>query len=493
MPKRRLVLRGDVPAPLEAGLARLADRLDLPDEFPPGAQAEARGAVQAGPAARADRQDLTEVPFVTIDPPGSMDLDQALFLETMDDGYRVWYAIADVAAWVRPGGALDAEAARRGQTYYAPTVRLPLYPGALGEGAASLLADGVARPANVWRIDLDGQGAVTAATVVRALVRNAARLDYPGVQADLDGGRADPVLGLLKTVGELRQAQERARGGVSLNLPEQEIVAEGSRWHLEFRTLAPVENWNAQISLLTGFCAAHLMRAHGIGVLRTLPPARQRDLDLLRHIAKTLALPWPSTMGYPDFVRTLDPGTPACEAMMNACTLLFRGAGYTVIGSERDTGDMPHGALASEYAHVTAPLRRLVDRYTGEICACLANGEPVPAWVEDALGGLPATMDASDGRAKAFERGVVSLVEALTLSGREGQSFRGVVVEVDSRDPRRGVVSVPQVAVEAPVRGSAPLALGVEIDVRLAHVDLDQGEVAFDIAGDQPPAATPRR
>jgi len=323
---------------------------------------------------------------------------------------------------------------------------------------------------------------VTDFTVVRARVTSTATLSYPQVQADLDAGRAGESLQLLKTVGELRLQQERDRGGVSLNLPEQEIVADGDHWRLAFRTLAPVENWNAQISLLTGFCAAHLMRQHGVGILRTLPPAHPNDIELLRHIARTLRLPWPGSVGYPDFVRTLDPAVPACQAMMNACTLLFRGAGYTVIGSPQDTGDMPHGALASEYAHVTAPLRRLVDRFTGEICACLAAGETPPAWATDALAGLPAIMDDTDRRAKAFERGVVALTEALALSGRVGQRFDGVVIEVDQRDARRGIACVPAVAVEAPVSSAVPLALGAETALTLTRADVGQGQVAFEIA-----------
>jgi exoribonuclease R len=94
---------------------------------------------------------------VTIDPPGSRDLDQAVAIETLPDGWRVFYAIADVAAWVDPGGAIDRTARERTQTYYSPDVRTPLHPPVLGEGAASLLPDG-ARPAALWTIDVDATG-----------------------------------------------------------------------------------------------------------------------------------------------------------------------------------------------------------------------------------------------------------------------------------------------------------------------------------------------
>jgi exoribonuclease R len=122
--------------------------LDVPTDFPPEVVAEAR---EAAAAADLPERDETGVPFLTIDPPGSMDLDQAVHLERDGDGYRVRYAIADVPAFVRAGGAVDEEARRRGQTIYAPDQRTPLHPTVLSEGAASLLP-GEVRPAFVWDI-----------------------------------------------------------------------------------------------------------------------------------------------------------------------------------------------------------------------------------------------------------------------------------------------------------------------------------------------------
>lgn len=289
--------------------------------------AEAAEVARQGPIDEPQRIDLTEIPFVTIDPVGATDLDQAVHIERLGGGHRVWYAIADVAAWVRPQGAIDVEAQRRGQTYYAPTWRVPLHPPQLSEAAASLLADGRTRPALVWRIDLDADGLVSEPGLVRGLVRSRAQLDHAAVQADLDAGRAGESLMLLREVGRLRQQIEIDRGGVSLNLPEQEVVASGDDWRLRYRTALPVEGWNAQISLLTGISAAQIMLDAGVAILRTLPPAQQRDVEKLRRVAKSLDLAWPGSMGYPDFVRSLDPTDPDGQAMLNACTMLFRGAG----------------------------------------------------------------------------------------------------------------------------------------------------------------------
>jgi exoribonuclease R len=114
----------------------LRRELEIPHGFPPEVLEE------AGEAARAPRRpeaDLTDLGFVTLDPPGARDLDQAVHLDRRGDGYRVHYAIADVAAFVRPGGAVDEEAHRRGTTLYGPDVRTPLHPTVLSERAASLL------------------------------------------------------------------------------------------------------------------------------------------------------------------------------------------------------------------------------------------------------------------------------------------------------------------------------------------------------------------
>lgn len=352
-----------------------------------------------------------------------------------------------------------------------------MHPPALSEDAASLLADGRARPALVWRIDLDPAGEVRDLEVIRADVVSHAQLTYAQAQADLDADAASESLQLLREVGLARQQVEIDRGGVSLNLPDQEVVAQGADWHLEFRRVLPIEGWNAQISLLTGISAAGLMLDAGIGILRTLPPAKQYDVDRLRRIAKALDLRWPGAVGYPEFVRSLDASAPDGQAMLNAATLLFRGAGYTVINGAPEQG-VVHGALATPYAHATAPLRRLVDRYVGALCVELCAGRPAPDWVLAALDELPALMADSDRRAKRFERAVVDHVEALVLSGSEGKTFAATIIDMDDRGRERGVASIPRVAVEAPVAGPG-LRLGAEQILRLETADPTTGRVLF--------------
>src|SRR5690606_29801901 len=155
----------------------------------------------------------------------------------------VRYAIADLGAFVTPGDAVDVEANRRGQTLYGADSSVPLHPPAISTDAGSLLPDAV-RPSLLWTIRLDSSGERTETTVERALVRSRGQWTYAEAQTALADGSAGETLRLLAEVGPKRMALEAARGGVSLPLPEQEVVVTDDRWHLEFRSMTPVEEWN---------------------------------------------------------------------------------------------------------------------------------------------------------------------------------------------------------------------------------------------------------
>lgn len=301
MPRRRIRVTD---ALFASAFTALRTELGVPSDFPPEVTAEA----ERPPLLKA-HDDATDIPLFTIDPPGSTDLDQAMHLTRRGTGYRVRYAIADVAAFVVPGSALDAETHRRVLTLYFPDTRVPLHPPLLSEGAASLLPDQV-RPAALWTIDLDADGRTTAADVRRALVRSRARLDYEGVQKGIDSGTAEEPLFLLKEVGELRERLEVERGGISLNVPEQEIVRRDGTYELTYRAGVPADGWNAQISLLTGMAAADLMLAYGTGVLRTLPAAPDGAVGRLRRTAHALHIDWPHHVSYAALVPPWTHGSP---------------------------------------------------------------------------------------------------------------------------------------------------------------------------------------
>ena len=461
---------------LRNGVAAIQAEMEVTPDFPPEVE---EAAVKAAADPRLPDLDRTELPFVTIDPASSMDLDQALHIERDGDGYVVHYAIADLGAFITPGDPVDVEANRRGETLYGADSKVPLHPKVISEDAGSLLPEQV-RPALLWTIKVDSTGEGTDVTVQRARVRSTARLDYVAAQKSIDGGSAPESLTLLEEVGRLRLEREAARGGVSLPLPEQEVVVEGDRWSLAFRELLPVEQWNAQISLLTGFAAASLMVYARVGLLRTLPEPDPRDVRRLHRTAKALGIEWPAEQIYPDFIRSLDPTRPTHAAMVAACTRLLRGSGY--VGFDGEVPAEPqHAALASEYAHVTAPLRRLGDRYAGEICLALCAGVDVPEWVVAKLHELPQTLQASGQRASRYEHAILDLVEAGVLSHRVGDTFDAVVVEVEDEDATHGELTVPEPAIEARVVGSSDLPLGQAVKVRLAKADVGARSVEFEM------------
>ena len=467
---RRTVIRG---ADLTENLAALRTEMHVPGDYPAAAVAEAE---QAAASLSLDGYaDATDVELVTLDPPGSRDLDQAFAISARSGGgFEVVYAIADVAAFVKPGGAIDAEAHERGETLYLPDGRVPLHPPVLSEGAASLLP-GERRPAVLWRFQLDADGEPTSVDVRRSVVRSRAQLDYPSFATS--GGE---LVGLLQRVGELRQARERDRGGVSLPEPEQELERQGDHWQLTYRAPLPVEGWNAQLSLLTGMAAARLMLDAGVGVVRTMPPPDDHTVATLRRSARALGVDWPKDAAYADVVRQLDALVPTQAAMIRLATVLFRGASYVAFdGKAPDHPDQ--AAVAAPYAHATAPLRRLVDRYVSECCLAACAGAAVPQWVRDGLPAVPGAMAEADRRAHAVDRAVVDLAEALLLEGRVGEHFTGVVVEDGAGGNGHGEVQLRDPAVRARLDGDN-LPLGDEVEVVLSVADVASRRVGFALA-----------
>lgn len=468
-----------VPARLEGALDALLVELEVPQDLPVEVLDDAERAAREPDLPEAD---LTEVPFVTIDPPTAMDLDQAMYLERRGDGWRVRYAIADVPAFVRPGSPTDAETRRRGQTLYAPHRRVPLHPPVLSEDAASLLPD-QARPAYVWDLDVASDGTLVGTALRRAIVRSRGRYDYQRVQAAHDAGELPEPFAVLPELGEALLAAERARGGMSLGIPDQEVeevdAAEGGGFRLRYRPRLAVEDWNAQISLLTGMAAGEVMVQGKVGVLRTMPAPDDRTVARFRRQARALGVEAPADLPLGDLLRSLDPAEPRRLALLHESTVLFRGAAYTAFDGDVPD-DLVQAAVAASYAHVTAPLRRLVDRFGLVACEHLLRGAEVPDWVREALPALPEAMQASDRLAGSLERAVVDLVEAATLQGRVGEQFDAVVV--DDGDGRERAEPSRLVQLEDPAvlaRCAGTPELGARLRVRLVEADVDRRVVRF--------------
>ncbi|UTX54064.1 RNB domain-containing ribonuclease [Leucobacter aridicollis] len=494
MPSRRTHIAPHAPGgQLAAALTALREAGGIVDAFPPEALAEAVSATPPTP-----ELDLRDIGFVTLDPAESRDLDQAFHIERRTGGgFVIRYAIADVPGFVAAGGALDAEARRRGQTLYLPDGSVPLHPRELSEGRASLLPN-EERTAFVWTIELDTDGraafdgaAVSPARVERALIRSCAKLDYVSAQLTLDSGAAGSgpaaeALTLLREVGELRISCERARGGASLNMPEEEVLRDNSGYRIERRFPLRVEEWNAQLSLLTGMAAGRIMLDGGIGILRTMPSPDATALAEFHDRIAALGLPWPAGIEYGEYLRSVPAGTPAGAAVLHAAASLFRGADYAAFGVTHDGERLApperpeQAAIAAPYAHVTAPLRRLVDRWGLVICEALCAGREVPEWASSSLGEVPGLMRSSSSLAGRLGSEALDRIEAALLRDRAGEEFDAVVLEARGGGARVQIVD-PAVTARVPNTGGA-LSAGRHARVRVVSAEIATGTIELAVA-----------
>lgn len=447
---------------LDSGLAEIRKQYDVPGAFSSEVLAAADSAAQRAPTEHVDR---TDWPFVTLDPAASTDLDQAFTIERIGDDLLLHYAIADVAWFVDDGNVLDVEAWHRGNTLYLPDGKAGLYPPMLAEGAASLLPDGP-RPAVVFHVRLSPAGVPTLDGAERAIVHSRAKLAYDRVQPSDLPAEFDEFARRMNAAAEVR-------GAGALSPPEQAVERRDGGYRLEFRPRLASEEKNAALSLATNLAVADAMFAAGTGLFRVMAGPDERALRRLRHTAQAFGLKWGRDQSLEAFSRSLDPNRPTDAAFAMAVRRAGGGADYVTF----ETGTIPwHSAMAATYSHVTAPLRRLADRYVVQTVLALANGRDVPEPVQAALPKLPATMDRAQAIASRIERAVIDLAEAVTMHGREDEIFNAVVIDDDQDATRIQLCDVAVVAkVEA--RGVRP---GDSLRVKLSAVDLQRRSVDFE-------------
>jgi exoribonuclease R len=301
------------------------------------------------------------------------------------------------------------------------------------------------------------------------------------VQSDIDAGRPHPALAALPEVGALRRARAVARGAIELELPDQEVVPDGAGgWTTRIRQRPPVEAWNAEMSLLTGTAAAALMLDAGVGVLRTLPAPEPSAVEQLRRTAATLGIAWPDGATAAQVLSALPHDTAPALALRRAASTLLRGAGYAAFDRAAGTAppaDPGHGGIGAPYAHVTAPLRRLVDRFGTEVCLAVTAGAALPEWLAAALPSLPSLMAESDALAGKVERACVDRTEAALLASRVGAEFDAVVLRGSGPEGEPGEVFVAEPPVLA--RGTGVPRAGEVVRVRLVEADPATGRIGF--------------
>ena len=382
----------------EAALLRLAEGHGVTPGHPDEVMAESERLLVEPGIDDAALEDLTSLPFVTIDNPDSRDLDQALHIERLGEGYRVRYALADAAWYVRPGSALFDEALRRGASYYLPGLSIPMLPPALSEGLVSLNPE-VDRRALVFTLDLDGNGRHLATQMRRARIHSRAKLTYDGVQALYDAPGTSPLAGtsyagslaLLSEVGRLRLEAGRRRNVVEYQRRTVAvgIGAAGHGFSITSDLRNDVERYNEQVSLLCNTAGARLLEAaagrpYVQPIFRVHRPPGAEALDGLeariRGLVRLHALasaewewrrPAEHLAGY---LRRL-PRAAGTERVRRAIERL------AILSNVRSTyaGEPGghYGIGARVYARFSAPMREVVGIFTHkEALEALAHGRP---------------------------------------------------------------------------------------------------------------------
>ncbi|QQA42642.1 ribonuclease R [Pelagovum pacificum] len=370
LPKARITSRlGDPTEPRAVSLIAIHQH-GIPDQFPDDVVAEAD---RAKPAGLTGREDLRDVPLITIDPWDARDHDDAVFAEADDDpknegGHVIWVAIADVAYYVRPGSQLDREARKRGNSTYFPDRVVPMLPDRLSGDLCSL-HEGVPRAVLAVRMRIDASGHKIDHTFHRGLMRSPASLNYEDVQAGMDGDPNDKVAPYMEDVIKplyaayhaLRTARAE-RQPLELDLPERQIVLseEGEVTSIDYKERLDAHRLIEEFMVLANVAAAETLIAKRTPLLFRVHEEPDADkLDALRETAQAagLTLAKGQVLKTAHLNRLLKAAEGSDEAeLINMATLRSMTQAYY------NPENFGHFGLAlKNYAHFTSPIRRYSD------------------------------------------------------------------------------------------------------------------------------------
>jgi len=436
LPKARIVNRlGDPSAPRAVSLIAIHQH-GIPDTFPDEAIAEAD---KAKPVGLSGREDLRDMPLITIDPSDARDHDDACYAHADDDpanpgGHIVWVAIADVAAYVRPGSELDREARNRGNSSYFPDRVVPMLPDRLSGDLCSL-HEGVPRACIAVRMQLSADGQKIGHKFVRALMRSAASLHYVEVQEAIDGTpneRTEPLLEpVLKPLYAAYRALARARADrqpLDLDLPERRIVLDedGTVQSVNFRDRLDAHRLIEEFMVLANVAAAETLVAKRSPLLfRVHEEPSPEKLNALRETA--MAAGYPLAKGQVLQTRHLNQllnaaaGTDDAE-LINMSTLRSMTQAYY---SPENFGHF--GLALKKYAHFTSPIRRYSDLivHRALITAHGWGTDGLDAVEIERLDDTATHISETERRSMMAERDTTDRYLAAYLSERVGNEFAG--------------------------------------------------------------------
>ncbi len=436
LPRARVLSRlGDPTAPRAVSLIAIHQH-GIPDDFPDAAVAEADA---ARPAGLDGREDLRDLPLVTIDPADARDHDDAVWAHADDDpanpgGHVVWVAIADVAHYVRPGSALDREARKRGNSTYFPDRVVPMLPDRLSGDLCSL-HEGVPRACLAARMQISESGELLGQRFLRGLMTSAATLTYQEVQAARDGApnpRCAPLMDsviapLYAAHAALTRARQQ-RQPLDLDLPERKIVLtdDGRVASVAFRDRLEAHRLIEDMMVLANVAAARVLAGKRQPLIyRVHEEPGPEKLEALREVAQAsgLVLAKGQVLQTRHLNRLLhDAADGDFSELINMATLRAMTQAYY---SPTNLGHF--GLALREYAHFTSPIRRYADLI---VHRALIAGH---GWGDDGLSaadaeGLEETaalISETERRSMVAERDTNDRYLAAYLSDRVGSTFSG--------------------------------------------------------------------
>ncbi len=495
----------------------------IPDQFP---QAVVDEVARLKPFSRDAREDLRDLPLLTIDPADARDHDDAVWAMADDNpqnagGYKVIVAIADVAAYVRPQSALDREARKRGNSTYFPDRVVPMLPERISNDLCSL-REGEDRPAIACHMVFDAMGHKLSHRFTRAIMRSAAKLAYEEAQAAIDGRGNAKANALLATAlkplwaayAALGKARD-SRGPLELDLPERKIILDKAG-NID-RVIVP-ERLDAHRLIEEFMIQANVAAAEELKKRRTPLLFRVHEepsaekLRTLSEFLKTVNIPF--ALG--QVVRSKHFNRILAQAKATAHEKLV----HEVVLRSQAQAQYRHenaghfGLSLADYAHFTSPIRRYADLivHRALISACKLGDDGLSA--QD-ISALPETADlisAAERRSMMAERETVDRMVASHLSGKLGATFKarisGVVgagLFVNLADTGAdGFVPVSTLgrsffvlddvghALVSSESGET-FQLGDTVDVKLTEVAPVKGGLKFDMVSDGKRGAKPAR
>jgi ribonuclease R len=425
---------GDPLAPKSFSMIAIAKH-GIPHVFPGEVVEEAKQAAKL-PLSEEKREDLRSVPIVAIDPADARDHDDAIWAEPDGEGgYRAIVAIADVAFYVRPGGALDKEARKRGNSVYFPDQVVPMLPEVLSADVCSL-KQGVDRAAMACHLRISSKGQITEWRFTRAVVRLARNIAYEDAQAAIDGGDAPEFLAHLWGAWKLLHEARTARDPLELDLPERQVRLndKGQIEEIAVRERLDAHRVVEDFMIAANVAAAKALEAKTAPVVYRIhePPSREKLIALREYMAtqgRKIALGQVITPSL--FNRLLKDVTDEAEKVL-VMEAVLRSQTQAYYGPA-NAGHF--GLSLGSYAHFTSPIRRyadllvhraLVDAYKLEQpkpSGGLPDASGLSDRDRDNLQQITDAISQTERRAMEAERDTIDRYVAAWLSGRVGETF----------------------------------------------------------------------